>query len=203
MTSCPSFAPLVNPCCLTNSQLLSFSKKRVVMHAMENCHTLLGDASTRDLYQGLHQTLAEMGMSCRKKYAEKQLLTGCCSTSGVYDLGILRSPCCASLQGVCTSLPALSARHSRVTPQKAHEDGLFFCWLVCWLWFLSGWMCCHVYGLSGPSALPISRFSLQLRIKNLFLWCVFFFYTEPRFGRVTCLQVLRLPEKHQMLQELG
>lgn len=61
-------------------------------------------------------------------------------------------------------------------------------------------MCCHVYELLGPSVLPISRFSLQLRIRNLFLWCMFFFYTEPRFGRVTCLQVLRLPEKHQLLK---
>lgn len=51
-------------------------------------------------------------------------------------------------------------------------------------------MCCHFYELLGPSVLPVSRFYLQLRIGNLFLWYMFLFCTEPSDMP---LQVLRLP----------
>lgn len=129
----------------------------------------------------------EVGMSCGKVDAEKQPFSGYLSSRGICDLGILRPTCCASLQGVCISLPALSTQNSWVIPQKVNEDGDFF------FFKKTCWVCCHVYELLGPSVLPISRFYLQVRIGNLFLWYMFFFCTEPRFGWVTCLQVLGLP----------
>ena len=57
------------------------------------------------------QHLTEVGMSCGKKDAEKQPFSGFWNPGGNCDLGILRPSCCASLQGVCTSLPALSAQN--------------------------------------------------------------------------------------------
>lgn len=120
-----------------NGQLLSFSRKRAVMHVMENCHNLLGMYQPETCiraYSINKQHLTEAGISCGKNHAEKEPFSGCWSPSGICDLGILRPACCASLQGVCTSLPALSTQNSWVIPQKVHEDG-FFCLCVFFLVF--------------------------------------------------------------------
>lgn len=148
-----------------NGKLLSFCRKRAVIHIMGSGCTPLGTCQPETCV-GVSTTnkqhLSEVGMNCGKKHAEKRLFSASWSSSGICDLRILTSTCSASLHGVSTTLPAVIAQNLLVKSQKVHEGGFLVCFLNCW-------MCCNVYDLLGPSLLPISRFSLQQRIRNLFL----------------------------------
>ena len=112
---------LVNPCRPT-WMVLSFCRKKAVMHVMENCHTLLGMHQPEiciRAYTINKQHLTDVGMSCGMKHAEKEPFSGCWSLSGICDLRILRPTCCTSLPGVCRSLLALSAQNLSYTLESS------------------------------------------------------------------------------------
>lgn len=130
-----------------NGQLLSFSRKKAVMHCMENCRTLLGGYQPETCiraYAISKRILTEVGMCGWKQRADKQPRCGCWRPGGICDMGILRPPYCASLQGVCTSFPAFKcSKFMSYTSGSSWEwvlfSLLFFCFYIvgCVVMFMS------------------------------------------------------------------